>query len=251
MSWTSTKRARRLAACAAAIALAHSGAALAGTIVVKSSGPSARQFPPGKSLPDNSKLALKATDVVTILDGRGTRVLKGPGNFSTTASTGTGSSFGALLANTGTRQVRTGAVRGTGSTTDSRPPNLWMVDATKSGTICYAGNAPSSLWAPKREQAATLTVTRLSDNKSVPLSMVAGQSVKAWPTTDLPVSDGGSYRISGASMQPTTVRLVALGPNPQGLEGTAAALIKAGCTAQLDLLIETVAEPVEDTPATG
>jgi hypothetical protein len=95
----------------AALALSLGGAALAETIVVKSAGPSAKAYPPGKSIADNSKVSLKAGDSVTILDGRGTRILKGPGMFATTATTATGSNFNALLRNTGTRQVRTGAVR--------------------------------------------------------------------------------------------------------------------------------------------
>jgi len=249
LSWTSTKSAARIAAAGvAALTLINVSAAYAGTIVVKST---AKSYPPGKAIADNSKVSLKAGEIVTILDGRGTRVLKGPGVFSTTASTGTSSSIGALLNNTGTRQVRTGAVRGTGTSSDTRPPNLWMIDATKSGSVCYAGGATLSLWSPKKEQASTMTVTRLSDGKAVRLNLVAGQSVKVWPVTDLPVADGGSFRISGAAAQPATVRFIALGPNPQGLEGTAAALIKAGCASQLDLLVETVAQPAEETATVG
>lgn len=246
MSWTS----KSLASFAAAFALASAGGALAETIVVKSSGPSTRLYPPGKSIPDNSKVPLKAGDSVTILDGRGTRVLKGPGVFATTASTATPSTIGALLRNTGTRQVRTGAVRGTGSET-VRPPNVWLIDSSKSGTVCVAGTETVSLWAPPHEQPASLTLTRLSDGKSIPIALRAGQSVKAWPTADLPITNGSQFRVSGDGMtNPVTLHFAALGPNPQGLEGTAAALIKAGCTAQLDLLIETVAVPSdEESPA--
>lgn len=246
MSWTS----KSLASLATAFALASTGAGLAETIVVKSTGPSARAYPPGKSIPDNSKVALKAGDSVTILDGRGTRVLKGPGVFATTASTATSSTIGALLRNTGTRQVRTGAVRGTGSEA-VRPPNVWLIDSSKSGTVCVAGTETVSLWAPPHEEVASLTLTRLSDGKSIPLSLRPGQSVKAWPTADMPITDGSQFRVSGDGIaNPVTLRFAALGPNPQGLEGTAAALIKAGCTAQLDLLIETVAVPSdEETPA--
>lgn len=246
MSWTS----KSLTRFAAALALASAAGAMAETIVVKSAGPSAKAYPPGKSIPDNSKVTLKAGDSVTILDGRGTRVLKGPGVFATTASTATNSSIGALLRNTGTRQVRTGAVRGSGSEA-VRPPNVWLVDSSKSGTVCVAGTETVSLWAPPHEEPASLTLTRLSDGKSVPIALRAGQSVKAWPTAELPITNGSQFRVSGDGMtNPVTLRFAALGPNPQGLEGTAAALIKAGCNAQLDLLIETVAVPSdEESPA--
>lgn len=241
---------RTILGAAAALVLMSAGAATAETIVVKSSGPSAKAYPPGKSIPDNSKVALKSGDSITILDGRGTRVLKGPGLFATTASTATNSSIGALLRNTGTRQVRTGAVRGSGSTV-SRPPNVWLIDSSKSGTVCVAGTETVSLWTPPHEQPASMTLTRLSDGKSMPIALRAGQSVKAWPTADLPITDGSQFRVSGDGVKsPVTLRFAALGPNPQGLEGTAAALIKAGCNAQLDLLIETVAVPAdEDAPA--
>ncbi len=45
------------------------------------------------------------------------------------------------------------------------------------------------------------------------------------------------------------LKFAVLGSNPQGLEDTAAALIKNGCQAQLDLLIETVAVPEGGKPA--
>lgn len=245
MSWTS----KTIAGCAAALALLGAGTAMAETIVVKSSGPSAKLYTPGKSIPDNSKVALKSGDSVTILDGRGTRVLKGPGVFATTASTATNSSITNLLRNTGTRQVRTGATRGTG-TAVQRPPNVWLIDASKSGTVCVAGTEAVSLWLPPHEQPASVTLTRVSDGKSMPFALRAGQSVKAWPTADMPISDGAQYRVSGDGItNPVTLRFAALGPNPQGLESTASALIKAGCNSQLDLLIETVAVPVEDAPA--
>lgn len=235
-----------------AFALSTAGAALAETIVIKSGGPSARSYPPGKSIPDNSKLALKAGDSVTILDGRGTRIFKGPGLFATTSSTATDSSFSALLRNTGTRQVRTGAVRGAGTALQTRPASVWLVDASKSGTVCVAGPDSVSLWMPPHEAAATLTITRQSDGKSVPVSMRALQSVKAWPLADLPVKAGDQFKISGDGLaKPAQVRFAVLGPNPQGLESTASALIKAGCNAQLDLLIETVSPPADAETPTG
>ena len=249
MSWT--KPALKLSA--AALTLFGATAALAETIVVRSTGPSAKAYAPGKSIADNSKIALKAGDILTVLDGRGTRVLKGPGSFSTTAaSTATGSSFGQLLRNTGTRQARTGATRGVGAVAQTRSPNLWYLDVSKSGTICVADTTAVSLWRPASVAGQSVTLSRVGDNKSASVDFRAGQSVKAWPVADLPVSDGAQFRISGAGMTaPSMIKIVALGPNPQGLEGTASALIKQGCTAQLDLLIETVAIPGEESAPSG
>lgn len=248
MSWTSKK----LLGCAAALALCAGTAAAAETIVVKSAGPSARAYPPGKSIPDASKVSLKAGDVVTILDGRGTRVFRGPGVFSTTASTATRTSIGTILKNTGSRQVRTGAVRGVTAAPVSRPSNIWLVDGSKSGTVCFAGTNGVSLWMPAASAASSYTITRVADGKSAPVEFVAGQSIKSWPSDQLPLADGQQYRIAGGSLTaPVVVKFAAMGPNPQGLENTAAAFIKAGCEGQLDTLIEMVAVPGGDEPSSG
>ncbi len=249
MFWTKTA----LALSATTLSLIGATAALAETIVVRSNGPSAKNYPPGKPLPDKTLVALKAGDSVTILDGQGTRILKGPGNFSTTASSAAaGSSFGQLLRNTGARQARTGAVRGSGSTGPVRSPNLWFVDVSKSGTICLADMSAVSLWRSSATNAQPLSLTRISDGKSVAIDFRAGQSVRAWPVADLPAVDGSQFRLSGPGMAaPATIKIAALGPNPQGLDGTASALIRKGCNAQLDLLIETVALPREEATPTG
>jgi hypothetical protein len=238
-------RAARVAAIA--LTVGAGSAALAEAIVVKSAGPSARSYPPGRSIPDNSKVSLKAGDTLTVLDGQGTRVFKGPGVFATTTTTRASSATGVILRNTGTRQVRTGAVRGTNTPATPRPPNVWLIDATKSGSVCYAGPEPVSLWKPSSEQPTNIEITRISDGKAVAVALRPGQSVKSWPMAELPIADGAQYRISGDGLSaPVTLRFAAIGADPQGLEGTAAALIKAGCTAQLDLLIETLAVPAED-----
>jgi hypothetical protein len=51
---------------AAAVALTVATASSAAVLVVRSSGPSARNFPPGKSLADNGKIALKANDTLVV-----------------------------------------------------------------------------------------------------------------------------------------------------------------------------------------
>jgi phage-related tail fiber protein len=238
--------------CVAALGLFAASAAAAETIVVKSAGPSAKGFPPGKSLPDASRVSLKAGDVVTILDGRGTRVLRGPGVFSTTVSTATSTSIGSVLKNTGSRQVRTGAVRGVTSAPPMRPSNVWLVDTSKSGTICYAGTEGLSAWAPAHAQETTYTITRTSDGKTAPLTFRAGQSTKPWPMATLPVESGKEYRVSGGSLTaPISLRFASLGTGSQGLEQTAAGMIKAGCNSQLDLLIEMVAVPASEEPNSG
>ncbi len=235
---------------ALAIFACASTAAIAETIVVRSNGPSSKAYPPGRSLPDNSQVTLKPGDMVTVLDGQGTRVLKGPGTFSTTASARANSSFGQLLRNTGQRQARTGAVRRVGGE-PPRPSNVWLVDTSKSGQVCVAGGSAVTVWRPNPAAAGSLAVTRVSDGKTATIDFRAGEPTRAWPLAELPVANGDQFRISGSGMtNPSTIKVAVLGPNPEGLEGTAAALIRNNCTTQLDLLIETVTAPGTDpTPA--
>ena len=251
MSWTN----KALKLSVATLAMFGASAAFAGTIVVRSTGPSAKSYPPGKALADDSKVTLRPGDKVTILDGQGTRVLTGPGIFATTAaaSPAAESALGKLLRNTGTRQARTGATRSPGSmSTSPRAPSLWFVDVTKNGTMCLANVDSVSLWRPASAASQSLSITRISDGKSATVDFRAGLTTRAWPVAEVPILSGGQYRISGTGMaNPTTVRIAALGPNPQGLEGTVSELIKNGCDHQLDLIVDTVALPERDAAPAG
>lgn len=227
----------------AALALVSAGTATAGTIVVASAGPSAKSYPPGKSLADGSKVTLRAGDALTILDGRGTSVLKGPGTFATTAvATASNSTLTALMRNTGKRIGRTGAVRGTG-----QPPSLWLVDASASGTVCVPGAESVKFWRPRSDQAAALTVTRVSDGKTMPLNFKVGFSEAAWSASDMPLDFGSKYRVAGEGISgATTIQFADLGPNAAGIETTISSLVQMGCTAQLKRLVDTLAVPAAE-----
>jgi hypothetical protein len=242
---------------AALMIAALPSAVLADTLVVRSSGPSARSYPPGKSIPETQKIVLKADDTVVILDGGGTRTLKGPGSFSPAKSsaqaTDSRASFAALVNQRSERRARIGAVRGApvANPTMARSPNLWFVDIERSSNTCVTDSARVTMWRSEPSNAASVTLTRIADGKSETLDWTAGQAMMLWPTT-MPVAQGAEYRISWPGMtQPTSLKFAVLGPNPQGLEDMAAALIRNGCEAQLDLLIETVAIPDASSSPAG
>ncbi len=236
MSWTSTLK---LAASLAAIGCA--GTAIAGTIVIRSSGPSAKIYPAGKSLTDGQKVVLKAGDVLVVLDPRGTRTLNGAGSFNVSGSapaSAAPSTFAALIGNSGTRQVRTGAVRGTAGA-QPRVTSLWYIDTAKSGTMCLRDLSRATLWRASMTTPVTLTLTRVSDGKSVPLGFAAGQAVRAWPMPDMPLAADTDYRISGPGLAtPTTLRLVKVDSTTDAADEVAATLIDNGCRGQLDVLVE-------------
>jgi hypothetical protein len=238
---------RIFASSVAALAIASATAATAGTIVVASAGPSSKTYPPGKSLADGSKVTLRAGDALTILDGRGTSVLKGPGTFATSAvATASNSTLTALMRNTGKRIGRTGAVRGSG-----QPPSLWLIDPSVSGTMCVPDAQSVKFWRPRSEQAATMTVTRVSDGKTMPMTFKVGFSEAAWSAADMPLDFNAKYRVAGDGMvSPTVIEFADLGPNAAGIETTISSLVRMGCNAQLKRLVDTLAVPAaESTPS--
>jgi hypothetical protein len=220
----------RVALVAASAALLASTAATAAVLVVRSSGPSAAAYPPGKALPDTHMLKLKASDVVVLLDSRGTRTLQGPGSFSVAANA---SPAAGAVRSTGTkaRRVRLGAVRGTNTR------SVWQADLDQSGNVCIANPADLGLYRGNSGGEATITLTDAANGKKADVHFAAGQSISSWPA-DLPATSGSRIAVSGNGA-PTTLTLKTLSPLPSGLEGMAQGLIRANCQAQLDVLIDT------------
>ncbi|HEX4737423.1 MAG TPA: hypothetical protein VH331_07670 [Allosphingosinicella sp.] len=225
---------RALRVLAFSLLLAGASAAMADILVVRSVGPSAKNYPLGKRLPDNARIVLQANDQLTLLDGRGTREIRGPGSFIAASA----SSAPAQLASNATvngRRARIGAVRGI----EGPPPRtIWDIDASRSGNVCISPPSKVNLWRADPAAAATLTVT--GAGKTRQLAWAAGDATLNWPD-DLPLSDGAEYRLSwrGAGA-PTTIRFRTLPQHPAGLDATASMLITNQCQAQLDLLIDTV-----------
>jgi hypothetical protein len=222
---------------AAALTAALAGAAVAGPVIVRSAGPSARAYPVGKQLPDAAQLVLKPGDTLVLLDSRGTRTLTGPGSFAAAgagARTNTGQIAGRILANTGSSERRGGAVRGAGSAPgEARSPNLWFVDLSKSGTVCVADPAGVRMWRPSGAKAAVAKVA--GGGKTETVALPQGVTVADWPAA-LPVADGAEYTVTLDGMAPAKIKFAAV-PAPEGIEDAASRLIARGCKAQLDLLI--------------
>lgn len=218
-----------LKAAAAAAVLAAPAASMATPLVVRSAGPSAKSYPPGRPVGANTPVILKAGDVVTVLAPSGAKTLRGPGTFKV-AGGGSAPAFNA--------RSRFSAMRGP----EVPPsPGLWDVDVSKSGNVCLSDPAKVVLWHPAPAADSTLQVTPAS-GAGQPVAWPAGRLVQRWPQ-QLPIADGAEYSLkwadAGASTRLKFKTLAALGEDPTIL---AKALIDNGCQAQLDLLLKVAPE---------
>jgi hypothetical protein len=228
----------------------------AGSLVVKSAGPSSTLYPPGATLAPAGSIILGAGDQLALLDDDEARLLRGPGTFdlSPDASSGTqgrspgtgsigglvGGRFGAVAGSARSdRRVRVGAVRATGTTT--RAPDLWFVDTALSGPVCIVDPGTVTLWRQHPDTGQTLMLDD-GQGKTVRLPWPQGASTLAWPAA-IPVVAGRSYTITIDGGAPVAIRVAVLASRPGGPREIAQALLHDGCQNQLDTLVETLAAP--------
>ncbi len=210
-------------AATAALALVSTGASAA-VVVVRSLGPSAKAYPPGKTLPETARITLQGGDVVTVIGPGSAKTLRGPGNFdakqmSLASAAGQRGRFGAL---------RAGEV--------AHSPSIWDLDVTQSGKFCVATPAKLELWRPESDGAAKITI-HSADGKTQDLNWAAGKASASWPNA-LPVTTGVEYRIDGPNEgDNSSLSFVTVPSAPSDLASTAQLLIENGCQNQLDLLV--------------
>jgi len=214
----------------AAIAIAlSSSAALANVVVVKSLGPSAKSYPPGKTLPPSAKITLQGGDVVTVLGPSAAKTLRGPGNFDASQIS---------LASASGQRGRFGALR---AAEVAHNPSIWDIDVTQSGKVCVVDAKKLLLWRPDSDGAGSVEI-RSADGQSQKLSWAAGKSLAAWPAA-LPVKTGAQYQIQwGETGDKSSLDVVTVGSVPADLPGTAQVLIENGCQNQLDLLVSSASK---------
>jgi len=231
--------ARLLLAALAAGSLVAADTAVASVLIVRSAGPSAKTYRPGKALPDDAKVALTPGDVVVVLAADSARTLRGPGTFSLASL-----QSAARPAVNALRRGRFSALRNAGIV--PRSPTLWHVDVSQGGKTCLTDPRNVQLWRPDAAEPLSVTLSQAGGASQTTL-WPAGQATLAWPAT-LPVVAGAEYRISwDGKAEPTSLTFVPLASEPTDLTSVAQALIEQDCKNQLDLLIETV--PAETAAA--
>jgi hypothetical protein len=232
MSFLSLKS---MALALAAASLTLPAAALAG-VVVAASGPSANSFPAGKKIGDAERIVLRAGDSLTVLDGKGTRVLRGAGTYTLAQQAGPSrrSTFAVLTEQRSAARVRTGAVRGEDTGAVLSPTNLWYVDISKPGKTCLASTDRVRLWRGSAEGDASYTVRGASGGGQT-VEFSDGEVLAAWDVVALPVTAGSEYRVTGPDGD-GTMSFFVLPAVPEEPEDLAAELIANGCTRQLEIL---------------
>lgn len=199
--------------------------ASADVLVVRSSGPSAGSYPPGRRLPDSTNVTLSANDSLTVLGAGGTRTLRGPGTVNVTGPVRMSPLASAISARTN-RRSRLGAVRG-----PEGERGLWDLDATRAGTFCIRAGSRPTLWRGPGRERATLRIN--STNVEWP----AGRASIPWPEA-VPLVHGSQYNVSLSTLPaPARLRIVTVQNLPVDPVDIGELLYRNGCQPQFEQLI--------------
>jgi hypothetical protein len=210
------------------VSLAATGAQ-ASVVVVKSLGPSARAYPPGKTLPESAKISLQGGDVVTVIGPSSAQTLRGPGSFDARQ---------VALSAAASQRGRFGSLR---AAEIAQNPGIWDIDASANGKICVANTPKLQVWRADVEAPMTVQI-RSADGQAQELSWAAGTALTPWPSA-LPIKDGTQYSIEWPDGgESSNLQLVNVGAPPPDLVGAAQVLLQNGCQKQLDLLVESASK---------
>jgi hypothetical protein len=213
------------------MAQAHAG------VVVSVSGPSAKTYPVGRKIAPTDRIVLQAGDTLTVLDEKGTRVLRGAGSYTlaTQASEDRSNAFALLTRQRSAARVRTGAVRDTTLGPVTRP-NLWYVDVRQAGPMCIADASEVRLWRPVTAGEQLYAIGVGGAKVTSKANFGDGDMITVWDLAQAPITDGATYVIAGGDGKPNEITFRVLDTVPADAEALAAKLIDLGCTAQLDVL---------------
>jgi hypothetical protein len=217
--------------------LTGAATASANVLVVRSVGPSAASYPPGRSLPDNASVTLAGQDMLVLLGRNGTRTLRGPGTYRVTGpSQSQAAAYTSLLRPR--ERARTGSVRGGGGPSSRSP---WQIDPASGDTFCVADVGDLGLWRADPHSTASVNVGRAGMPGSRALEWPAGQHVLSWPAS-VPVEPGVDYEIGTRGRPAARIRFIPIPAAGADRQQLAEALIEHGCQAQLDVLIGSTPE---------
>lgn len=255
MRWIERSRAAALASLCLIAAIPVT-ALQAEPVVIKYEGPNSQNYKPGKKLLPMAKISLKAGEVLTVLDERGTRTLRGPGTYSASSAVGAGNvsntNLATLIKASSVRRARTGAVRGEGLPQQTQlSPNLWYVDIKKSAKFCVADFQSLQLWRSDAAETQSAIAIASASGGNATVKFGKGRSTVRWPSAITPV-DGGRYTIAGpGGADKISIEMVKVDiTGEERLDTMASKLLDRGCQVQSELLAATFAQ-AEPPPAGG
>ncbi|WP_407874769.1 hypothetical protein [Qipengyuania nanhaisediminis] len=232
----------------AGAAIAIPGAASAG-VVVKSTGPSASEYPVGRQVADGSRVVLRAGDRITVLTDRGTSVMEGPGTFRIGEGARPSQRFSRLTRRGARARPRTGAVRGTPVAPETAPArSLWTVNLSVGGPVCLYDMDAIQLWRPAAEGAETYSIVDIASDTALDVTFVGAELVRELDQDVVSIKTDTDYAIlspaSGRQAERSTVnvRFVQFDGDYGDSASLAQALLEKGCTEQFALLADTLDE---------
>ena len=116
----------------------------------------------------------------------------------------------------------------------SAPDSVWYIDVSKGGAYCVVNPSSLVLWRPNRSEEANAKLAPVG-GKPVDIVWKKGNPLKLWPSTALPVVEGGRYTFSDPVGPSITLVLHLLASVPADDLAVAGMLADKGCTAQLDV----------------
>ncbi len=219
-----------------AAGLALAGGVQAG-VVVKSSGPSAGQYPPGKKLDDASSVTLKPGDTLTILADGGTRVITGPGTHRVAArGTSRRSTMTTLTQQRPKERRIPGATRQGPGGGAAPASNLWQVDVTKSGAICLPDLSALTFFRPGGDQPSTYMLTAPGMTEHIHVAFPAQVSLVDMDSDTPAVREGVDYVLTGPGGESSVISFKTLAEPATTGEALGLQLMENGCESQLELL---------------
>ena len=196
---------------------------------------------------------MEDTDPVDVPDGAmllvveedgTTREIIGPYSGAL-APAGSGSdSGGGLIANLGklvkdreTKRQVLGAIR---AAPGQVPPDLYLIDAARSETVCVPQGSAPVLWRPAT-MAAETEVELSSDRGGLERFIWTGDSqTTEWPSS-VAISDGEAYAVRlGIAPRPTELTIRLVPSDIKSAPAQAAWMYDAGCRRQAVILVESL-----------
>ena len=221
--------------------------ALAKAVLVSAQGPNASKYVVGSVFPDTKEFDLRNGDVLTILDSKGTRTLRGPfkGRINSTSSTKAAPiSLHDVLIASNEKRWRVAALRQlsndatTAVTEESRKrtpiDNLWRLELGYQGDWCFQNGDDVNL---ARKDAGLGDELHVIDEAGMARSTRwrAGDASVPWPG-DEPPTDGQAYTISTTSSASSLVTVHLLDNSVDEVPELAHYFLDHNCFAQLDFL---------------